>query len=123
MSQFLLCKTDKDLGKYGIRISHCFTNSNLLYRVKQVYFPYESDRKIWSIENINDVINDFDNKNNILFEIYNISDEMIFWYGLDFSDLNDIYSYEELNKTIEMNLNNSCFELYIRAFNKNHNIR
>lgn len=118
MSQFLLCRTEKDLGKYGIKISRNVLNKDLLYKVKEIYFPNDSDEKIWNIENIHDITNDFYANKNIIYDIFNLSDEMIFGYGCDYMNLEAIDSYDDFCKTIEKSLEDKNYELYLRIINK-----
>jgi len=118
LSQFLLCRTDKDLGKYGIKISQNVFNKDLLYKVKQMYFPNDLDEKIWNIEKIHDITNDFLINKNIIYDIYNLSDEMIFWYGSDYLDLDVIDSYDDFCYMIEKNMEDISCELYLRVLNK-----
>lgn len=120
MSQFLLCRTDKDLSKYGTNISYNVLNKDLLDKVKQMYFPNDLDEKIWSIEKIHDIINDYFINKNIIYDIFNLSDEMIFWYGSDYLELDVIDSYDDFCNIIKKNLEDNSYELYLRVINNKY---
>ena len=41
------------------------------------------------------------------------SELMVFWYGTDFEDLDEIFSRQHLMSYLKENINNPCLEIYL----------
>ena len=70
MSQFLICKSEDNLSKYGIRLQDTSSNIDLYYAVANQYTPNENINNIWVIDKIHDMINQLQNN---LYEIQEIA--------------------------------------------------
>lgn len=119
MSQFLICKAEKDLSNYGKKINDIILNHDLFSKVINQYIMEENADAIWIIENIHEMVNQLDTHMEIIEEIISKSDVMIFWYGSDFQELEVVNSRFELLDYLKQNVDNPCFEIDLYAdFNK-----
>lgn len=119
MSQFLICKAEKDLSNYGKKINDIILNHDLFSKVINQYIMEENADAIWIIENIHEMVNQLDTHMEIIEEIIFKSDVMIFWYGSDFQELEVVNSRFELLDYLKQNVDNPCFEIDLYAdFNK-----
>lgn len=119
MSQFLICKTKKDLSNYGKKIDDIILNHDLFSKVINQYVMAEKADAIWIIENIHEMVNQLEKHMEIIEEIISKSDVMIFWYGSDFQELEVVNSRFELLDYLKHNVDNPCFEIDLYAdFNK-----
>lgn len=115
MSQFLLCKSKENLAAYGMKVGEALTNTNLY---ADVLNRYEMDRdieEVWVINQIHDMLDQLDDHMNIIEEIISKSEWMLFWYGNEFQELEQISSRQELIGYLEENLHNPCLEIYLFA--------
>lgn len=119
MSQFLICKAEKDLSNYGKKINDIILNHDLFSKVINQYIMEENADAIWIIENIHEMVNQLDTHMEIIEEIIFKSDVMIFWYGSDFQELEVVNSRFELLDYLKQNVDNPCLEIDLYAdFNK-----
>lgn len=112
MSQFLICKSEGNLSKYGIRLQDTSSNIDLYYKVINQYVPKENVNNIWIIDKIHDMINQLQNNLHEIQEIASKSEWMIFGYGSDFDELDVISSEQELMDYLKCNITNPCLEIY-----------
>ena len=115
MSQFLICKTEKDLSNYGKKIDDTILNYDLFSKVINQYAMNEKADAIWIIENIHEMVNQLQKHMEIIEEIISKSDVMIFWYGSDFQELEVVNSRCELVDYLKNNVDNPCFEIDLYA--------
>lgn len=115
MSQFLICKAEKDLSNYGKRIDDTIINYDLFSKVINQYAMNEKADAIWIIENIHKMVNQLQKHMEIIEEIIYKSDVMIFWYGSDFQELEVVNSRCELLDYLKHNVDNPCFEIDLYA--------
>ena len=87
-------------------------NYNLYMQVIDKYMQGDVE-KIWVVENIHDMIDDLEQNLNIIDEICQKSELMVFWYGTDFEDLDEIFSRQHLMSYLKENINNPCLEIYL----------
>lgn len=113
MSQFLICKSEHNLSKYGIRLQDTSSNIDLYYKVINQYVPKEDVNNIWVIDKIHNMINQLQNNLHEIQEIASKSEWMIFWYGSDFDELDVISSEQELMGYLKRNITNPCLEIYL----------
>lgn len=113
MSQFLICKSDDNLSKYGIRLQDTSSNIDLYYAVINQYAPKEKVNNIWVIDKIHDMINQLRCNLHEIQEIASKSEWMIFWYGSDFDELDVISSEQELMDYLKCNITNPNLEIYL----------
>ena len=112
MSQFLICKSYEDLSSYGCTFLQCKNNKLLYSSVIEKYINGNFDN-IWIIERISKWIDDTNKEMNFIYELIDKSDILIFWYGTDYDDLDVFYSKEEMIRYIDLEIEESCVELYI----------
>lgn len=121
MSQFLICKAEKDLSNYGKKINEIILNHDLFSKVINQYIMEENADAIWIIENIHEMVDQLEKHMEIIEEIISKSDVMIFWYGSDFQELEVVNSRFELLDYLKQNVANPCFEIYLYAdFNEDN---
>ncbi|MGN0497338.1 MAG: hypothetical protein ACI4GW_14025 [Lachnospiraceae bacterium] len=120
MSQFLICKSNEKLTKYGKKIDDVMLNKDLYMKVIKKYMYNVNANNIWVVEKIHDILNVFEYGINIVEEISRKSELMIFWYGSDFEDLDIIDSRQMLMKYLEDNIDSPCLEidLYVDLSNE-----
>lgn len=112
LSQFLICKSEQQMTKYSMKIEDIETNRNLYMQVIDKYMQGDVE-KIWVVENIHDMIDDLEQNLNLIDEICQKSELMVFWYGTDFEDLDEIFSRQHLISYLKENINNPCLEIYL----------
>ncbi len=112
MSQFLICKSKRDLSAFGVPLSKCVHNKSLYNNVVDYYLEGVTDN-IWVIEKICDWIYDINNYIEHIRTIARKSDVAIFWYGSEFADLDRVYSLDELMEYIKKESFDSNIELYL----------
>lgn len=124
MSQFMMCKAEFDLSKYGGKLlSLCDMNNMLFSSVLKRYFAVKEYSNIWIIEDIHDYCDKvIDNKsfnNSKLFymldNIYDLCDWILLWYGSEYDDLDEVYSKDEFITYIQQCVKNPCCELYVKV--------
>lgn len=124
MSQFLLCKSNDSLENYsGKKVDNYQYNKQLLQEVIKEYFCEDDLSCLWIIEKVHHYCDDAqlygfsrDAKlYNILCELYEHCDDMIFWYSSDYKDLEQIHTKNEMLENVNNCLNDSCCEIYLRV--------
>lgn len=113
MSQFLICKSKENLSEYGCKLNGVIGNKDLLQRVGQKYFDKEDE--IWVIESIHEMLNSLEENIITIRDIAQKSQEMIFWYGIEYEGLDNLYSEKELIDYLEDEYKNPCLELYLHV--------
>ena len=90
-------------------------------RILNDYFP-NTDNNIWIIEDIHDYCNEAQESKSfvnsklyyILDKLYDVCDYMVLWYGIEYADLDEVYSKKGLFEYVEHCLENTCCEIYLR---------
>lgn len=110
MSQFLICVSENNLSKYGVTLNDSFINKDMYLKVINQYKKGNKDN-IWVIDKIHDMITQLEDNLHVLEEISCQSELMIFWYGSDFQELDQLNSQQELMDYLKKNITNPCFEI------------
>lgn len=113
MSQFLICKSKEKLSKYGSRLNNVVSNRELYDKVIDKYMKNENIDDIWVIDAIHDMVNKLECNLGIIKEIGQRSELMIFWYGSEYEELDEIDSIQLLMNYLYDNINNPCLEIYL----------
>lgn len=113
LSQFLICKSEHQLTRYGVKFEDLQTNKDLYMQVIDKYMHHDDVKKIWVVDKIHDMVDDLTNNLNSIEEICQKSEEMVFWYGTDFEELDKISSRYQFMNYLKQNINNPCPELYL----------
>lgn len=113
MSQFLICKSKEKLSKYGSRLNNVVSNRELYDKVIDKYMKNENIDDIWVIDVIHDMVNKLECNLGIIKEIGQRSELMIFWYGSEYEELDEIDSIQLLMNYLYDNINNPCLEIYL----------
>ena len=113
MSQFLICESKENLSEYGCKLNELVDNKDLLELVKQKYFGAKDE--IWVIIGIHEMLNCLEENIVIIKNIAQKSKEMVFWYGSEYEDLDNLYSEEELIDYLYSEYNDWGLELYLHV--------
>ncbi len=111
MSQFLICLSEKNLSKYGMALKDSFINKDMYLKVINQYIKEGNMDNIWVIDKIDDMITQLEDNLHVLEEISCQSELMIFWYGSDFQELDQLNSQQELMDYLKNNITNPCLEI------------
>lgn len=124
MSQFMVCKAEVDLGQFGgiLLDSKDKSNAFILPMLEQ-YYPESPYDNIWVINNMEEYCckqlraNEFavSDLYFLLNNLYDICDWMIFWYGSEYDDLDEVCSKDELIRYVQKHMEEPCCELYVRV--------
>ena len=119
MTQFMICKSKFDLGRYGKRLTGDAANAEWLIAVAKHYFhPFAID-EVWNIERIDEYCADprlyRDRLVHIIDDLYGRSEMMVLWYSNDYIDLDVVATREDLMDFITREPADYPFELYILA--------
>ena len=87
MSQFLICRSKHQMTKYAVKFVDIVTNKVLYMQVIDKYMQGDDIEKIWVVDTIHDMVNDLTHNIEIIEEIGQKSEVMVFWYGTDFEEL------------------------------------
>ena len=112
MSQFLICKSKENLSMFGIPFKKCDYNIHLYNSVIEMYIK-EKTNDIWIIEAMGDWICDLKNSISQIEYLAIKSDVMIFWYGNEYDELDEVYSLENLISYIKHEAYDPSVELYL----------
>ena len=112
LSQFLICKSQHQMTKYGVKIEDIETNKSMYMQAIDKYMQGNVE-KIWVVNNIHDMIDNLAQNLNIIDEISRKSEVMVFWYGTDFEELDLFNSRQQLMNYLQENINNPCLEIYL----------
>lgn len=111
MSQFLICKSLYDLSYIGSRMDEINENKELYEEVVERYYLTKED--IWVIDKIHEMVNDIKINIDSICTISEKCKKMIFWYGTDYEDLEQIFSTSELRTFLERYYDDPCVEIYL----------
>ena len=122
MSQYMMCKSNYDLSKYGRKLLGKSESNKVFLSVLNEYYPKERDNNIWIIDNIDVFCNEVINEDMffssevycLLNRIYDLCEWIILWYGGEYNDLDVIYTKDELMKYVQHCIEKPCCELYVR---------
>lgn len=124
MSQYMICKAKDDLTEFGGILLNLNKKSNrfILSILEQYYREGQYD-DIWIIENMEEyccrqMYYDEYIASDLYFllnDLYDLCEWMIFWYGDDFEDLDEVYSKDELISYVQHCIEVPCCELYLRV--------
>jgi len=106
MSQFILCKSTKNLEDYNcIKLTQCKENENFLSKIANELFSDDEMNDIWFIQDFDTLFTLAQRQYSIvpfeetdvyllLSKIYDLSETIILWYGGFYQDL-DIVNIKE----------------------------
>lgn len=124
MSQYMICKSKTDLSEFGCVLLNMDEKDNtLILSILKKYYPNKVYDNIWIIENMEEYCckqlcyNEFivSNLYFLLCNLYDLCEWMIFWYGNEFCDLDEVYSKDELLSFVQHSIEVPCCELYLRV--------
>lgn len=124
MSQFMICKAKADLIEHGgILRSLNDKDDTLIRSILKLYYPENQFDDIWIIQNMEHYCckqlyyDDFfaSELYHLIDNLYDLCDWMIFWYGNEYTDLDEIHTKNELISYVQHQMEMPCCELYIRV--------
>ncbi len=104
---------------YGSQLNYIVLNKALYNEVIKKYMYNENIDNIWVIDEIHDMINMLDCNLDIIEEISQKSELMIFWYGSEYEELDRVDSVQSLMNYLMNNIDNPCLEIYLYVDLKN----
>lgn len=123
MSQFMICKANFDLKKYGGRsLILNEKKDEFFFRVLREHNIKEYDN-VWIIGNIDDYCSEQLHYNDFfvskfyyfLNDLYDLCEWMILWYGNEYGNLDEVYAKDEFINYIQRCMEVPACELYVRV--------
>lgn len=128
VSQFMICYSKQDLTKLECTcLLKIKNNKELLKNVKETYFRNVENDNVWVLEGVDELFVDaqkylmtekkFESTHlyNIIKQISDICETIIFWYGSEYDDLDVVNDKNQLFLALKDALNDSmceCYSLY-----------
>jgi len=127
MSQFMLCKTSRNLVEQGcVKISDSKLNKEFLAKAAKEVFACDTLHDIWEVSNIDDLIiqcqrqivdHSFEITElySLLSSLFDLSDTLALWYSDEYQDLDYVYSKEQFLGSVKESVMDSMCECYLYA--------
>ena len=110
-----MCKSEDDLSQFsGIQFNCIKCKDNLLLDVFNNYFKNYEANSVWIIQDMCDIIDMYSMNKMIdmVSQLYQRAQLMIFWYGSDYKDLYRYDSFEDLLVYLKDCFHCSSVEIY-----------
>jgi len=129
MSQFILCKSTKNLKNYNfVKLIHCAENERFLRKIANELFNDEEMNDIWFMQDFDGLFTLAQRQYGIvtfeetdvylkLSKIYDLSETIILWYGSFYQDLDIVNIKEQFLNEIQKGIycpSGMC-ECYLRV--------
>ena len=131
MSQFMMCFSYENLTGFEFsNLTKNISNKELFIKVADKNLKHKENKNIWVMEKIDDYFSEaqlFLNNGksfkstklyNILFNICDLCEVIIFWYGSEFENLDMVIDKKQMLLKIEESVKDSMCECYLIFKNK-----
>jgi len=125
MSQFMLCKSSRNLEKLGcVRIADCKLNREFLTKAARQVLACDTLHDIWEVSNFDDLLTQAQRQiveqsfettelYSLLSSLFDASDTIVLWYGDEYQDLNHVNNKEQFLSSVRESLMDSMCECYL----------